>query len=389
MTYATYNIELTMSRTAREHWAELLMASRDAFNCCAGMVVSTKTPLSLVAVHHLCYDTLREEFPQLPAQGIIRVQKSVLSALRAIRSNKQKNADTPRKKGLSLQLDKRLYSRFTPEGIFLSNGKDSRREKCDFVLYDKVRELFSTCTFTDPTLFIREGRVFLSVPFEVPTPPVTSDDSVGVDLGMKRLFVTSEGKAFVDKEYLRERRRLRYLRRCLQSRNTRSAKRHLRKVSRRERHLSRDMVERSANVLLRSTNARVLVLEDLSGIKVKTSKTKEGYRRKRHNSALSQVPFYHFRERLTHKAQRAGRRVETVSPTWTSQTDSRTGRRDGVRHGCRYCCSDGVVLDADWNAAVNIALRASHPFPKALPYDGMLSFLSGRALSTAQSPIDV
>ena len=389
MTYRTYNIQMTMSDNALVHWTTLLEQTRRAFNRAAQIAFEEHTPLNVKDFHNRLYDVIRKEFPLIPAQGTIKVYKEVLSALRAIRSNKQKNADTPRKKNLSLQLDKRLYSKLTPEGIHLSNGKDARREKCTFVLYDKVRELFSTCTFTDPTLFIRDGRVFLSVPFEVPTPPVTSDDSVGIDLGMKRLFVTSEGKAFVDKEYLRERRRLRYLRRRLQSRNTRSAKRHLRRLSRRERHLSKDMVERSSNVLLRSTNARVLVLEDLSGIKVKTSKTKEGYRRKRHNSALSQVPFYHFRERLTHKAQRAGRRVETVSPTWTSQTDSRTGRRDGVRHGCRYCCSDGVVLDADWNAAVNIALRASHPFPKALPYDGMLSFLSGRALSTAQSPIDV
>ena len=351
---------MTMSDNALVHWTTLLEQTRRAFNRAAQIAFEEHTPLNVKDFHNRLYDVIRKEFPLIPAQGAIKVYKEVLSALRAIRSNKQKNADTPRKKNLSLQLDKRLYSKLTPEGIHLSNGKDARREKCTFVLYDKVRELFSTCTFTDP-----------------------------IDLGMKRLFVTSEGKAFVDKDYLRERRRLRYLRRCLQSRKTRSAKRHLRKVSRRERHLSKDMVERSANVLLRSTDARVLVLEDLSGIKVKTSKTKEGYRRKRHNSALSQVPFYHFRERLTHKAQRAGRRVETVSPTWTSQTDSRTGRRDGVRHGCRYCCSDGVVLDADWNAAVNIALRASHPFPKALPYDGMLSFLSGRALSTAQSPIDV
>ena len=99
----------------------------------------------------------------------------------------------------------------------------------------------------------------------------------------------------------------------------------------------------------------------------------------KHNNALSQVPFHMFKERLTHKAQLVGKRVETVSPAFTSQTDSRTNKRDGIRKGCNYVCSDGVVLDADYNAAVNIALRANHPLSSNdLP-------LSGRVRSITQS----
>ena len=132
-------------------------------------------------------------------------------------------------------------------------------------------------------------------------------------------------------------------------------------------------------MLLRSSDASTLVLEDLKKIKKKTSKTKEGFKRTRHNNAMSQVPFYIFKERLTHKAQLVGKRVETVSPAFTSQTDSRTNKRDGIRKGCNYVCSDGIVLDADWNAAVNIALRAKHPLSSSeLP-------LSGRVRSITQS----
>ena len=96
---------------------------------------------------------------------------------------------------------------------------------------------------------------------------------------------------------------------------------------------------------------------------------------------MSQVPFYEFKERLTTKATLVGRRVESVSPAYTSQTDSRTGKRDGKRHGCRYYCSDGIVFDADWNAAVNIAKRGKHPFSSSeLP-------LSGRVSSITQSSV--
>ena len=379
MTYRTYNIELTMSEETRNHWMTLLRQTRDAFNLCSNIVVSENVRLQLVPLHNACYDRLRECFPQIPSQGIVRVQKAVLATLRSIRSNKHKNASIPQRKQLSLQLDKRLYSNLCIDGISLSNGKPHKRERCGFVLYDKVRELFSTCSFTDPTIFARDGRLFLSVPFEVATPPCGGSTSIGVDLGMKRLFVTSEGKSFVDKTYLKERRKLRYLKRCLQSKGTHSAKRHLKKVSRKERNLSKDMIERATGTLLNSSEASILVLEDLSKIKVKTSKTKEGFKRARHNNALSQVPFYLFKERLTHKATLVGRQVVSVSPAYTSQTDSRTNKRDGIRKGCNYLCSDGVVLDADWNAAVNIALRANRPLSSSeLP-------LSGRVRSITQS----
>jgi len=84
---------------------------------------------------------------------------------------------------------------------------------------------------------------------------------------------------------------------------------------------------------------------------------------------------YAFKEVLMHKAQLVGKRVETVSPVYTSQTDSRTNKRDGKRQGCRYYCSDGIVLDADWNAAVNITKRGNHPYSIQTPLDGCLSIL--------------
>ena len=227
------------------------------------------------------------------------------------------------------------------------------------------------------------SRLFLSVPFEVSTPPCGDDSSIGVDLGMRRLFVTSEGKSFIDKNYLARRRKLRYLKRCLQSKDTRSSKRHLRKLSRKERNVSKNMQHCAAKSLIASTDANILVLEDLTKLKINTSRNKEGFKRKRHNNAISQVPFAEFKDVLTHKAALVGKQVQTVSPTWTSQTDSRSGRRDGERHGCRYYCCDGVVLDADWNAAVNIGLRANHPLSSRIPIDGMLMPLSGKALSAA------
>lgn len=385
MEYKTYNIELQMSESTRNHWMDLLNQTKEAFNFCAQLVTEINTPLNVKTFHNECYNAIREKYKMIPAQGIIKTYKEVLSALRSIKRNKHKDAKIPQRKQLALHLDKRMYSKLSIDGILLSTSEKGRREFCTFVLYDQVRELFNTCTFSDPLIFARNEKLFLSVPFEVATPPVVGNSSLGVDLGMKRLFVTSEGKTFIDKKYLTKRRKLRFLKSKLKKKGTKSAKRHLKKLSHKERNLSKDMQLRAAKALVESTDASYIVLEDLKKLKQRTSKTKEGNNRKKHNNAISQVPFASFKEVLTHKAALVGKQVITVSPIWTSQTDSRTNKRDGIRKGCRYYCSDGIVFDADWNAAVNIAIRSKHPISSSLPIDGRLTFLMGKALSTASS----
>lgn len=48
-------------------------------------------------------------------------------------------------------------------------------------------------------------------------------------------------------------------------------------------------------------------------------------------------------------------------------------------------CSDGIVLDADWNASVNTAKRGNHSTSIVLPIDGGLTTLVGKEQSTSQS----
>lgn len=379
MNIISYNIELQMNYNMFNYWKTLLTQTRDAYNDCAIFIDTNDINLNLKTVHDNVYDWMREKYPLIPAQGIIKIYKDVISALRSIKANKCKKYKIPYKKGMNLRLDKRMYSNIDINGISLSSGERNHRIKVQFILYKKVIELFKQYKPLDPMIFIRDNRIFLSVPFEINSTPIKDNTTVGVDMGIKRLFVTSDGIAFIDKQYLKERRKIRYIKRCLKSKNTKSAKRHLNKVIHRERNLSKDMCYRAAKALLDNTNASIIILEDLSKIKKNTSKTSNGFKRKQHNNMLSQVPFYLFKEILTNKAQLVGKQVETVSPTYTSQTDCRNGKRNGKRCGCRYYCNDGLVLDADWNASVNIALRAKHPFTiNELPIDGKLSIQNGR-----------
>lgn len=222
-----------MDEATTAHWLSTLSDLRLAFNRAVELIVSSACVLSVVPVHHACYDTIRIEFPSLPAQSVIRIQREAMSMLKSRRSNRHGGA-LPQKHSLSCVLDKRMYSGLTADGIHISAGTRGKRVHVPFHTYAKADDMFSMYTPMDPTLFFRDGKPYLSVPFELPEKPVTGDTAVGVDLGERQLFVTSEGKSYSDKEYLGTKRRVRKNKRDLQSRSTKAARRRLRRLKRRE-----------------------------------------------------------------------------------------------------------------------------------------------------------
>jgi len=374
----TYNIQLNMNQKAFDFWYNQLLTAQQAFNDCTSYIHCNDIPLSIKSVHDNVYHWMRNKYPSLSAQAIIKIYKDAIASLQSIKSNKHYNAKVPERNNLIMRMDKRLYTSLRLDGITISTGQPHKRELIPFILYPKASFMFKNYITHDPTMFERNGKLWLSVPFEVPEKPQQNDTCIGVDLGMRQLFVTSEGNSFRDAKYLENRRKVRHLKKQLQSKSTKSSKRHLKKVRRKERNQCKDMCYRASKTLINSTEASIIVMEDLKKIKKNTSRTEEGYKRKRHNNAQSQVPYYMFRQIVGYKAQLAGKQVETVSPMYTSQTDSRTNKRDGERKGRRYICSDRTILDADWNAAINIAKRSKHPTSSSIPLDGTLNPLMGR-----------
>lgn len=386
MSTITYNAELKFKDTAgQEYWTSLLEVSRLAYNECANIITARKVHLDLQSVHNAVYYELREKFPTIPSQGIIKIYKDCISAFRSINSNGHVEHKVPTKKNLSMRLDKRLYSRLSLSSISLCSAKAKKRVDADIVKYPKLEEMFGKYPVHDPLIFKRDGRFFLALSFEVPEVPLQNDRCIGVDLGERRFAITSDGLMLDDKEYNARRRRVRYLKRCLQKKGTKSAYRHRHKLCKKEQRQSDDMCCRVANAIIESTDATIIVLEDLSKIKQKTSKTKDGKKRKDHNRRISQVPFYKLKQILSYKALLAGKRVETVSPFMTSKTDCTTGKKNGTRKNRRFYCKNGTVLDSDWNAAINIARKSKHPFSFRMPLDGTLKTWRAGCLSTTRS----
>ncbi len=304
---------------------------------------------SIVDLHAKFYRAFRKKNPLIRSQIAIRGEMACLSAYRSIKSCKHKITEPITKKKLAIRLDKRLYS-YKAEVFRFGKIKGVKLHS-----YPRLTELLSKYTFCDPLIFHRDNKLFIALTFNLPDlPEPVCNSTCGIDLGIKVAAATSEGKLFIDKTYLKKKRELRFLKRQLKSaqhlKHSQSAKRHLRKLSKREANRSKNQCHKLANQLIASTQANVLALEDLAKLKGKKRGVKFA-------NKLSQVPFRKLRDILSYKAPIYGKTVKLVNPAYTSQIDHRTGLRDGIRQGSRYTGKDGVVFHADINAAINIAAR--------------------------------
>ena len=373
----SYSVNLQFDDSSMEtYWKNLLLTANEMYDFVSEMIFPHKLK-AFMAVHRMCYHRLRKTFPTIPSQICIKIEQAVSANYVACVKNTKEYPKKPlRRKNPALQLDQCLYSHLTTSSINLSTGVPQKRAAVRFEIYPKFDEMTKNCRMRDPLIRLKDGRLKLLVPFDSVEIPVIGETYLGIDLGMRRIATTSDGIAYSDKEYLANRRRIRYKKSILTSKkkHSHSARRKLKALRHKERNVSKNFCHHLANELLK-TDKTVLVMEDLTKIKQKTAKTEQGHVRKRHNNAISQVPFYQIKQILTYKAPLIGKRVETVSPHNTSKMDCRNGStKECKRIGCRFYASDGVVFDADWNAAINIALR-KHPISFKLPLDGQLNLI--------------
>jgi IS605 OrfB family transposase len=84
-------------------------------------------------------------------------------------------------------------------------------------------------------------------------------------------------------------------------------------------------------------------------------------------------------EAIQNVSRRRGSSVVLVNAAYTSQMDSRYGILKGSRNGKKFNCFDGVVLDAEQNAAQNILARRDDDEIKLfMPYHEVKSMLLRR-----------
>ena len=365
----TYSTKINFEcQDDKQSLLDVLLLERDIYNFCSKKQFEFKT-LNIKQLHKACYNEAKLTYPNAKVQIIIKAENSCLSAYRGSKSAKRKLKKPIEKKKLFISLDKRLH-RTRPPHIYITTLR--KRVKVKPHIYPKLKEMFDNYDFGDLLLFEKDGELWLSFFFKVPEQIVNSKLALGIDVGIRRLAATSDGQLFIDKPFNGRKRKLRFLKRKLQSKGTRSAKRHLKKLRWTEHNRNKELIHQLSRKLL-NTEADTLVLEDLDCVKLK--KKKHAYQNK---NRISQVGFSELRRVLTYKAALVGKQVVCVNPAYSSQTDCITGKREGERVGTRFYAKSGLVYDADINAAVNLTRFAKLP---AL----LGNLLSGQA--TVKSPI--
>ena len=141
----TVPVKLKCSEEDKTYFLSILKEKRECFNFLSRELYALewKKLLSIKSIHNRFYYTLKERFPNLLTQILIKVEQEVLSTYKSIKSNRHQIDKAPEQRNLCLQLDKRLYSHFTKTSIALPGNKGEKRKQIDFVLYDRARDFWS------------------------------------------------------------------------------------------------------------------------------------------------------------------------------------------------------------------------------------------------------
>jgi len=206
-------------------------------------------------------------------------------------------------------------------------------------------------------LILRDGVFYLAVTLDAPEPdPMDAVGTLGVDLGIVNLAADSDGEMHSGERVERCRARYAKRRALLQSVGTRSARRRLVKMRRREVRFRRQENHRISKTIVQKAQGtkRRIAVEELTGIRTRTTVRRP--QRSRHSGWA----FAQLRQFIEYKAKLAGVAVVAVDPRNTSRTCAecrrceKANRRNQAEFVCRSC---GHAAPADTNAACNIASR--------------------------------
>jgi IS605 OrfB family transposase len=340
---------LKLAPTEEQHQAliETMHAFNEAANYVADVAYAEKSA-NKFALQKLVYGELRTTY-KLPAQLAIRCISKAAEAYKR---------------------DKSIKPSFRPEGAIVYDPRVmafkglstvsltalSGRVLVPFLVggYQKAR---MDRIKGQADLLYRNGIFYLAVTLETPTPePGECSETLGVDLGIVNLATDSEGETFSGEAVEKNRQRMSSLRQRLQKRGTKSAKRHLKKLSGRESRFKRNTnhVISKRIVQKAKANGQAIAIEDLRHIRTRTERTVRRSQRSRHSSwSFGQLCLF-----LSYKAALAGVPLRVVDPRYTSRTCSACGHcaKENRKSQASFCCVNcGLSMNADINAAINIS----------------------------------
>ena len=355
---------VTSTEQTASLWATMLLANK----CCnwiSEKAWETKQ-FSMPKLQKAFYYAARDMFWQLSAQAVLQCISKVADGYKL----DKKTQRTFRELG-AITYDLRILSwKSDSVSIWTIDG----RKKIPFVCGERQRkQLQSQHGETD--LLLQDGQFYLATCCDAVEPDVQYGNyqrPLGVDLGVANIATDSDGNVYSGSKVKNIRFRHRRLRTALQKAGTKSAKRHLRKLSGKEARFARDTnhVVSKAIVATAKGTCRGIAIEDLSGIRDRIT-VKRSQR-----AGLHSWSFFQLRQFLQYKSALAGVPIVAIDPRNTSRECSECGHiaKANRKTQDKFCCLlCGHTDNADKNAARVISGRVYVITPIVEPMFGSTS----------------
>lgn len=279
----------------------------------------------------------------------------------------------------SYKVDRKTLHEFDPHGAVVYDQRILSYKSADEISiltldgrievriqYGEYRKLEANRVRGQADLIYIKGTFYLMIVVDLPdAEPILPDGVLGVDLGIVNLATTSDGKNYSGEKCTKVRQKYAKVRSVLQSVGTYSAKKHLKKISGKERRFKKDInhcISKEIVQTAKDTN-RAIALEDLSSIRENVTVSKAV------RESIGKWAFLELRNFIEYKAKLLGVPVVLVDPRNTSRACSVCGyidKKNRKNQASFVCLECGHTENADYNAAKNIAFRAVVNLPNVL-----------------------
>jgi len=296
-------------------------------------------------LHHEVYHAYRATF-KLSSQCLIRAIAKVADAYKL--DNKTKRTFRPLG---GIAYDSRIMT-YKPDNI-VSLWCIGGRQKIKFVCHNTA---YLPYIKGEADLVYKNGKFYLFQTVDIPEQDVEDvEEFIGVDFGLTDIISTSDNTKHSADWINQYREKRQKVRSSIQRKGTRSSKRLLKRLSGKERTTATILNHTISKSLVQTAKeqGKGIAIEDLTNIRF-TSKR----RNKKFRTKLGRWNFGQLRSFIEYKSLLNGVQLVVVEPAYTSQTCScckHIGKRTNKVFKCTNQNCEVYVLDADYNASLNIA----------------------------------
>ena len=298
-------------------------------------------------LHDRIYRELRAIF-KLSAALAVRVIQKVAS------SYKELSHELHIFKERSISLDGKLFCLKRKGRLIASIATARGRIEAELEVGDYQRSLLDN-PVRGARLILKRGVPYLQINVVCEVLPREMDSPVGVDLGIRKLLVASNGFKVNGRPVNAKRQHFRALKYSLKEKGTSSARRRLKRLIKREKQWFRTTLHQSSKALVESLDeGNYLVLERLHGTKVKMG-SKRNLRSTK--PSFQSLAIGRLQQMISYKCGDRGIPVILAKPDYTSQRCPRCGtidkfnRRSQALFRCVHC---GYQHNADFVASINL-----------------------------------